>query len=199
MIYIPANNNLCGTMTGRAGAPTPPDAASPASRVGAAIARAGRRPRRRSAGVERRHRREGLDASPIEERRTGARCWPPPAASCSPAAPPTARSTPSTRRPASCCGSVRSSSGIVAPPTTFTRRRQAVPRGARRLGRRPARDAEQAQPRVPRRVPAGARGRLYFSICARLAAAGRQRRRSRVPAQARPTAPAPAVPGSTSA
>ena len=65
----------------------------------------------------------------------------------------------------------QTSSGIVAPPSTFTRERQAVRGGAGRLGRRPARDAERAQPDLPRRVSAGARGRLDFSLCARLAAA----------------------------
>ena len=45
-----------------------------------ALSRAGRRSHRRSAGVERRHRRARVDAHLRDLRRTGGRCWPPAAA-----------------------------------------------------------------------------------------------------------------------
>ena len=107
MIYIPANNNMCGTSTANGSRSMRPGKGFTGVKHGAPARRAGRRSLRRSAGVERRHRQAGVDAQLREESRTGAQCWQPPAAWCSAAEPTIARSTLSTRPPASCCGSFR--------------------------------------------------------------------------------------------
>ena len=79
MIYIPANENLCGTITGRRSRIRRRQRLSPARRS-TMLARAGRRSHRRSAGVERRHRQARVDAHLRRNRRTGDRCSPPAAA-----------------------------------------------------------------------------------------------------------------------
>ena len=61
MIYMPANNNLCGSNMGVQPQYTPGRAFVGMSRQSPFIS-AGRRSRRRSAGVERGHRSEGVDA-----------------------------------------------------------------------------------------------------------------------------------------
>ena len=121
MIYIPANNNICGSLTG---APVTYTAGPRLHRHGrggpdGSTAGPGRRSFRRSAGVERRYRPESVDAQLSEESRTGDRCWRRPADWCSAAEPTIGRSTLSMRPPESCFGNLRRPSGILAPPTSF--------------------------------------------------------------------------------
>ena len=60
MIYIPANENLCGRIVGRAGHVLPP-AGRFTGATNVLLRRAWRRSHRRSAGVERRHRQARVD------------------------------------------------------------------------------------------------------------------------------------------
>ena len=105
MIYIPANENLCGTLVGRPATYTPGSSytgatstlylAPGANHIGEVQAwhvDTGQRVWTHTYG----HRRQ-----------TGDRCWRPAAASCSAAAPTIGSFTRSTRRPESWCGSFR--------------------------------------------------------------------------------------------
>ena len=116
-------------MPGRRSPARPAAAASDADR-------SRRRSFRRSAGVERRHRQEGVDAQLREEPELGidARHRRRPGVQRR----HQRSQDPRVRRghAASCCGSFRPRSGILAPPTSFLDRRQTVHRRALRLGRR---------------------------------------------------------------
>ena len=115
MIYIPANENLCGDVDRR-----------PVDLHGRPAASPARRPRSRSrrAPITSAKCRRGTSTpasacgrTTTRPRRTGVRCSRRAAAWCSAAAPTIACSTPSTRRAASCCGSsrpTRASSGQPA-------------------------------------------------------------------------------------
>jgi alcohol dehydrogenase (cytochrome c) len=69
MIYIPANNNLCGSSTGVPATHTPGRAFVGVSGGGSSVA--GRRSRRRSAGLERRHRTARVDTQIREVAKLG--------------------------------------------------------------------------------------------------------------------------------
>ena len=131
LIYIPANENLCGAIIGRAGRPTSPgQRLHRRDRAGCYVA-PGRRSHRRSAGLERRHRQEGVDA----QLSASSQNWGPMLATggglrVRAAAPTTASSARSMRRPASCCGSSRPASGIIGAAVVVPGRRQAVHRRA---------------------------------------------------------------------
>ena len=158
MIYVPANNNMCGSITG---APTSTYTAGPRVYVGvqqggASVDRAGRRSLRRSAGVERRHRPEGVDAQLREDRRTGDRCWPPRGGLVFSGGTNDRKIhafDASTRQAAVGIADQLRHSGAA---DVVLDRRQAVHRRALRLGRRFARDAGDAQPAVSGRVSGGA-------------------------------------------
>ncbi len=79
----------------------------------------GARSFRRGAGLERRHRQEGMDPQLREESQTGAPCWPPPAAGVQRwdqrSQDPRFRATTG-----KLLWEFPTNSGILAPPTSFT-------------------------------------------------------------------------------
>jgi len=116
MIYVPANNNLCGALTGEEATYTPgrrfvgmrqgdPSVAPGGDHFGEVQA-------------------WNVDTGKLawthkyDKSRTGARCWQRPEAWFSPAAQTTARFTPSTQ-PRQSALEYPTNSGILAPPTSF--------------------------------------------------------------------------------
>ena len=116
MIYIPANENLCGRIVGRPVTYTRGPRLH--RRDQRAADRARRRPHRRGAGLERGHRQAGVDAHVSRRPPTGVRCWQPAAALSSAAARRIDCSARSTRPRASCSGSSR-----PTPASSASRRR----------------------------------------------------------------------------
>ena len=126
------------------------------------VHRAGRRSHRRSAGLERGHRRPARGPTPSPNRRTGDRCWRPAAGWFSAAARRTACSGRSMRARARCCGSTpptpgSSASRLLSPSTAGSTspcsRDGASTRAGCRTGSTPS--ARVSSPRCRKAEPCG--------------------------------------------
>ena len=173
MIYIPANDNLCGIDDRACRSRTRRAAASPARSRQSAVHRAGRRSHRRSAGVERRHRQARVDAHLSRQspnwgsmlatgRRTGVQ------RRHQRSQVPRVR-----RRTGKLLWEFPTNSGIVAPPSSFTvdgKQYIAVQSG----WGGDARGMKARSAAVSRQVAGGARGRghLGVRVCRRAQASG---------------------------
>ena len=159
MMYIPANNNLCGLMTGVAGALRARQERSPARDR----ARRSSRPAPITSAKCRRGtwtpaRRCGR--TPTRRRRTGARCWSTGGGVVFTGGTNDRKIHAFDAATGKLLWELQTSSGIVAPPSTFTVNGKQYVAVLAGLGRRSARHAERAQPDLSRRVSAGARGRI---------------------------------------
>ena len=119
MIYIPANNNLCGS---NSGVVPHVHAGQSLRRRRAAAAAAPRRAPITSAKCRRGTSTpaSGCGRTTTPSRRTGGRCWPRAAAWCSPAAPTIARFHAFDATTGKLLWEFPTNSGILAPPTSFT-------------------------------------------------------------------------------
>ena len=180
MIYIPANNNLCASLTRRAGALRGRQRLRGRHGRSAGSIAPGRRSLRRSAGVERGHRASRSGCTPTRKARTGDRCWRPAAASCSPAARAIGKIHAFDASTGKLLWEYPTKLGHRRAADIVLHRRQTVHRRAVRLGRRRERHAGRAQPRVSRRVSAGAGRRCRVGVRARVTGSlGRTQRTKR--------------------
>ena len=117
MIYIPANNNLCGALTG---VPVTYTAGKrfAGTQCGGPVRRAGRRSHRRGAGVERRHRRARVEARLRDGPNWGSMLRPP-GGWCFTGGTSDRKIHAFDAASGKLLWEFATNSGIVAPPTTF--------------------------------------------------------------------------------